>query len=86
MGLNVTYLSRIENDRLDSAQTPREDTLQKIADVLETDADELLLLANRILGFCRSRILAKPNMFRRVLDLSDEDLERLVNKVEHTQA
>ena len=85
VGLNVTYLSRIENDRLDSDQTPRESTLQKIANALETDADELLLLANRIPGSYRSRILAKSGLFRRILDLCDEDLERLLNEVEHTQ-
>ena len=67
VGINFTYLSRVENDRLDDDQTPREDTLQKIAEALETDADELLLLARRIPDAFRDRILSKPGIFRRIL-------------------
>lgn len=82
VGLNFTYLSRIENDRLDADQTPREETLEKIAGALDTDLDELLLLARRIPDSFRSRILAKPGMFRRILNLSDDDLERMLTEVE----
>ena len=82
VGLNFTYLSRVENDRLDADQTPREETLQKIAQALKTDPDELLLLARRIPDSFRSRILAKPGMFRRILNLSDDDLERLLDEVD----
>ena len=85
VGLNFTYLSRIENDRLDADQTPRQETLQKIADALEADADELLLLAKRIPDVYRNRILARPGMFRRILTLSDDDLERLLAEVEDSQ-
>lgn len=85
VGLNFTYLSRIENDRLDADQTPREETLQKIADALEADTDELLLLARRIPDSFRNRILARPGMFRRILTLSDDDLERLLTEVEESQ-
>lgn len=79
VGINFTYLSRVENDRLDDDQTPREDTLQKIADALETDADELLLLARRIPDAFRERILSKPGIFRRILTLSDEALEDMLD-------
>lgn len=82
VGINFTYLSRIENDRLDADQTPREETLQKLADALETDPDELLLLARRIPDSFRERILSRPAMFRRVLNLSDDQLESLLNSVE----
>ena len=85
VGLNFTYLSRIENDRLDADQTPREETLDKIAGALETDLDELLLLAKRIPDSFRSRILAKPGMFRRILNLSDDDLERMLADVESNE-
>ena len=78
VGINFTYLSRVENDRLDDEQTPREDTLQKIASALDADPDELLLLARRIPDTFRSRILAKPGIFRRILKLSDSDLEELL--------
>ena len=79
VGINFTYLSRVENDRLDDQQTPREETLQKIARALDTDADELLLLARRIPDAYRTRILAQPGIFRRILKLSDTDLEELLS-------
>lgn len=84
VGINFTYLSRVENDRLDDDQTPREDTLQKIADALDTDADELLLLARRIPDAFRDRILSKPGIFRRILTLSDQALEELLDEVSET--
>jgi len=82
VGINFTYLSRVENDRLDAEQTPREDTLQKIAKALQADADELLLLARRIPDTYRERILAKPGIFRRIIQMSDSDLEGLLNGLE----
>lgn len=85
VGINFTYLSRVENDRLDDDQTPREDTLQKIADALETDADELLLLARRIPDAFRDRILSKPGIFRRILTLSDQALEELLGEATETR-
>ncbi len=82
VGINFTYLSRVENDRLDAEQTPREDTLQKIAKALQADADELLLLARRIPDTYRERILAKPGIFRRIIQMSDSDLEELLDGLE----
>lgn len=79
VGINFTYLSRVENDRLDADQTPREETLQKIAKALRTDADELLLLARRIPDTFRDRILSKPGIFRRIISLSDDALEELLD-------
>lgn len=82
VGINFTYLSRIENDRLDDEQTPRQETLQKIADALDADVDELLLLARRIPNAYRERILSRPAVFRKLLNLSDHALEELVAAVE----
>lgn len=82
VGINFTYLSRVENDRLDADQTPREETLQKIARALETDPDELLLLARRIPEGFRKRILEQPGIFRRIIKLSDSALEELLDGVE----
>jgi transcriptional regulator with XRE-family HTH domain len=82
VGINFTYLSRVENDRLDDEQTPREETLQRIAKALEADPDELLLLARRIPDSYRDRILSSPGVFRKLLNLSDADLEDLVGQLE----
>ena len=86
VGINFTYLSRVENDRLDDEQTPREETLQRIARALETDADELLLLARRIPDAYRDRILSRPGVFRKLLNLSDGALEELLQAVDRQKS
>lgn len=82
VGINFTYLSRVENDRLDDEQTPREETLQRIAKALRTDPDELLLLARRIPDAYRDRILSRPGVFRKLLNLSDTALEEMIQQME----
>ena len=86
VGINFTYLSRVENDRLDDEQTPREETLQRIAKALDADPDELLLLARRIPDAYRDRILARPGVFRKLLNLSDVALEELVEQLDRQSA
>lgn len=83
VGINFTYLSRVENDRLDDEQTPREETIQRIATALNADPDELLLLARRIPDAYRDRILARPAVFRKLLNLSDHALEELLQSIEN---
>ena len=46
IGVDFTYVSKIENDR--TLRSPAESTIRKIAEVLETDSEELILLANKI--------------------------------------
>jgi transcriptional regulator with XRE-family HTH domain len=45
VGIDFTYLSKLENDR---RSPPREKTILALAKVLEADSDELLTLARRI--------------------------------------
>ena len=85
VGINFTYLSRVENDRLDDQQTPREETIQRIARVLDADVDELLLLAKRIPDAYRDRILSRPGVFRKLLNLSDTALDELVRSIEENR-
>lgn len=82
VGINFTYLSRVENDRLDDDQTPREETLQRIAKALDADPDELLLLARRIPDSYRERILSQPGVFRKLLNLSDSALHELMARMD----
>ena len=48
VGINFTYLSKVESEKLDFAQYPSEDLIRKLAKALEADVDELLLLAKKI--------------------------------------
>ena len=44
IGIDFTYLSKIENDRM---EPPSEGTIRRIAGALDASADELLVLADR---------------------------------------
>ena len=67
---NFTYLSKIENDRTDD-RPPSEDLLKRIAKELNTDADELLRLAQRI-----------PNDVKKYLLKNKETLEFLRSAID----
>lgn len=43
-GINFTYLSKIENSRI---EPPSEEVIRRIAERLDANADELILLANK---------------------------------------
>lgn len=78
VGINFTYLSKIENDKVDFAAFPSEETIRKLAKVLDADVDELLLMAEKIPDHIRRRVLEKPEEFRMIASLDDKALERLV--------
>lgn len=46
IGVDFTYISKIENDK--TKFPPAEKTIRKIAKVLETNAEELILLARKV--------------------------------------
>ena len=46
IGVDFTYVSKIENDRI--VRAPSESTIKKIAEVLEADSEELILLARKV--------------------------------------
>src|SRR6266436_1853344 len=48
VGVGFTYLSKVETGRLDFGSYPSEALIHKLADALEADEDELLLLAEKI--------------------------------------
>ena len=86
VGINFTYLSKIENDKVDFAAFPSEDTIRKLAKVLEADVDELLLMAEKIPDRIRQRVLERPDAFRKFAALDDEAMDRLIGEIDHTAA
>lgn len=78
LDVHFTYLSKVENDRLDFGDGPGEALIQKLAEVLEVDADELMLLANRIPEAIRQRVLERPDAFRRLAAMDDATLDKLL--------
>jgi transcriptional regulator with XRE-family HTH domain len=86
VGINFTYLSKIENDKVDFAAFPSEDTIRKLARVLDADVDELLLMAAKIPDRIRQRVLERPDAFRKFAALDDEAMDRLIGEIDHTAA
>jgi transcriptional regulator with XRE-family HTH domain len=80
--VNFTYISKIENHKLDFGEYPSEDLIRKLAKVLDADEDELLLLAKKIPEDIKQRVLDRPDAFRKIAKLDDEQLDRLLGEIE----
>ncbi len=80
--VNFTYISKIENQKLDFGDYPSEDLIRKLAKVLEADEDELLLLAKKIPEDIKKRVIERPDAFRKIAKLDDEALDRLLEEIE----
>lgn len=81
VGVGFTYLSRVENGRLNYGDFPSEALIHRLADVLHADEDELLILAEKIPRRIKQRVFEKPSEFGILAGLSDIELERLIAKV-----
>jgi len=82
IGLNFTYLSKIENGKLDFASFPSEDTIRKLAKALDGDEDELLLMAKKIPTEIRDRVIERPDAFRKFASLDDETMNAILKEIE----
>ena len=58
IGVDFTYVSKIENDR--TVRTPAESTIRKIAEVLDVNVEELILLARRVPQNLQETIVQDP--------------------------
>ncbi|MFB2882288.1 helix-turn-helix domain-containing protein [Floridanema aerugineum] len=68
LGLDFTYLSKLENDRAD--YSPKEDVIRSLARNLDLDEEELIFLAGRIPqrdeNFLKQHYQSMPALFRRM--------------------
>jgi HTH-type transcriptional regulator, competence development regulator len=81
-GIDVTYLSKLENSRL---EPPAEETIRRLAAVLEVEPTELLLLARKVPSDLKSIIIASPmvpRFLRAARNLTDEEWQRLIEVIE----
>jgi transcriptional regulator with XRE-family HTH domain len=79
IGVSFTYVSKIENGKLDFGDFPSEELIRKIAAALDADEDELLLLARKIPEHIKNRVLERPDAFLKLAQLDDEELDRVMN-------
>jgi HTH-type transcriptional regulator, competence development regulator len=77
IGIDFTYLSKLENGRLDP---PSAETIVKLAQALGANPDELLLLARKVpedLIPIITRSPQWPAFLRSIRDLTDDELREL---------
>lgn len=81
MKVSVSYISKVENERLHFGDYPSEKFIHKLADELEADEDELLLLADKVPSLIRQRIRERPTLFQAIAEMNDTGLERLAQQI-----
>jgi len=83
-GVSVSYISKVENDRLHFGDYPSEKFILKLATELKTDEDELLLLADKVPPAIRKRIRQRPELFRLIANMDKRALDRLESTLNST--
>jgi transcriptional regulator with XRE-family HTH domain len=86
VGIDFTYLSKIENGRLTATQFPGEETIRRLAKVLDADEDELLLLARKIPESIRRKVHQHPDVFRKIASLSEDRMDDLARALDELLA
>ncbi len=81
LGVSVSYISKVENERLHFGDYPSEKFIHKLAAELDADEDELLLLTDRVPVSLRKRIRERPEAFRKFADLDDVCMDALLSKL-----
>ena len=85
IGVSDTYISKVENENLHFGDFPSEKFIHKLADVLDADEEELLLLADKVPAAIRQRVRERPDAFRTLAGLDDETLDGLLAQVGASQ-
>ena len=78
LSVGDTYISKVENENLHFGDFPSEKFIRKLADVLDADEDELLLLADKVPEAIRKRVRERPDAFRTLASLDDKTLDDLI--------
>ena len=81
LDVTISYISKVENRKLHHGDFPSEKFIHKLASELEADEDELLLLAKKIPSLIRKRIQEKPEAFQRFANLSNRQMDRVLNLI-----
>src|SRR4029077_21139299 len=84
VGVGFTYLSRVENERLNFGDYPSDALIHRLADALEADEEELLILAKRIPETVKKRVLQRPDAFRAFATCDDATLDKLMSEIGQT--
>lgn len=81
VGVGFTYISKIENHKLEEGHGPSEKLIHKLATELDADEEELLFLAEKVPEVIRRRVIEHPEVFMALAELGDVELEALYRTV-----
>ena len=82
--VGFTYLSRVENERLNFGDYPSDALIHRLADALEADEEELLILAKKVPEPIKKRLLQRPDAFRAFAACDDKTLDKLMTEIGQT--
>ena len=85
VGVGFTYLSKVETGRLDFGDYPSEALIHRLADALDADEQELLILADKVPQLMRKRLKERPDVFRTLADLDDSTLDKVLAHIDSTK-
>lgn len=80
VGVGFTYLSRVENERLNYGDYPSDALIHRLADALDCEEDELLVLAKKVPERIRQRVLKRPDAFALIAQMSDDTLDEIISQ------
>ena len=75
VGVGFTYLSRVETGNMTCGEYPSEALIHRLAETLDGDEDELLLLAKKIPERIRRRVLERPEAFQQFASFDDKTMD-----------
>jgi transcriptional regulator with XRE-family HTH domain len=81
VGVGFTYLSRVENERLNYGDYPSDALIHRLADALDADEEELLILAKRVPEPVKKRVLQRPDAFCAFAACDDATLDKLMTQI-----
>jgi len=77
LSVSMSYISKVERGRLQSGDFPSEKFIHKLADELQANEDELLMLADKVPATIRKRIRQRPELFLKLAQLDKMALDEL---------
>ncbi len=80
-----TYLSKVENQKLDFGEYPSEALIHKLAAELDGDENRLLLLAEKIPDDIKQMVLRSPELFHDLAKLNKKKLKAVAEFVQTMQ-
>jgi len=79
--VGFTYLSRVENERLNFGDYPSDALIHRLAAALEADEEELLILAERVPDRIRKRVIQRPDVFGALANCDDKTLDKVMGTI-----